>query len=152
MEKYWLMKSEPSTYSIEDLKRDGSTHWDGVRNYQARNYMRSMTLGDKVLFYHSNAPETGVAGVAEVCREAYADFTAQDPTNDHFDPKSTTADPIWEMVDIAYVETFPRVVTLQEIKEAPALRGIVVAQKGSRLSVQPVSEEHFKEIRKMAGA
>jgi predicted RNA-binding protein with PUA-like domain len=151
MSQYWLVKSEPSCYSIDDLARDGKTHWDGVRNYQARNYMRDgMKLKDRVLFYHSNADPMGVVGIAEVCTEAYPDFTALDPTNDHFDPKSTSENPIWMMVDIAFVAKFPRIVTLNEIKDAPELNGIVVAQKGSRLSVQPVSEEHFKTVLKMA--
>lgn len=152
MSNYWLVKSEPSCYSIDDLARDGSTYWDGVRNYQARNYMRDgMKLRDRVLFYHSNADPTGIVGVAEVCREAYPDFTAQDPANDHFDPKSTDANPIWMMVEIAFVAKFPRIVTLQEIKDAFDLDGIVLAQKGSRLSVQPVSEAHFNAILRMGG-
>jgi predicted RNA-binding protein with PUA-like domain len=152
MSKYWLVRSEPSCYSIDDLKRDKKTMWDGVRNYQARNSMRDdMKIGDRVLFYYSNADPTGVVGIAEVCTEAYPDFTAQDPTNDHFDPKSTAENPIWMMVDIAYVSTLPRLVSLQEMKEAPELEGMVVTQKGSRLSVQPVSEEHYKVVCKMGG-
>src|SRR6185437_1538302 len=110
MANYWLVKSEPSCYSIDDLARDGKTMWDGVRNYQARNFMRDgMKKGDRVLFYHSNADPMGVVGVAEVCREAYPDFTAQDPSNDHFDPSSTADNPIWMMVDIAFVAKFPHV-------------------------------------------
>jgi predicted RNA-binding protein with PUA-like domain len=152
MTQYWLIKSEPSCYSIDDLARDGRTMWDGVRNYQARNFMRDgMKIGHKVLFYHSNADPTGIAGVAEVCREAYPDYTAQDPTNDHFDPSSTPANPIWMMVDVSFVAKFPRIVTLQEIKESPELAGIVVAQKGSRLSVQPVSQPHYEAILQMGG-
>jgi predicted RNA-binding protein with PUA-like domain len=142
---YWLMKSEPSVFSIDDLKREGQTCWDGVRNYQARNFMRDqMKLSDRVLFYHSNATPTGVAGIAEIVREAYPDHTAFDPADPHYDPKSDPNAPTWVMVDIGYVATFPRFVTLDEIKAEPGLAGIVVAQKGSRLSVQPVSEEHFK--------
>ena len=142
---YWLMKSEPSVFSIDDLKREGQTCWDGVRNYQARNFMRDqMKLSDRVLFYHSNATPTGVAGIAEIVREAYPDHTAFDPADPHYDPKSDPNAPTWVMVDIGYVATFPSFVTLDEIKAEPGLAGIVVAQKGSRLSVQPVSEEHFK--------
>ena len=151
MAKYWLMKSEPSVFSIDDLAREGKTHWDGVRNFQARNFMRDgMKLGDKVLFYHSNADETGVAGVAEICREAYPDFSAWDPNDSHFDPKTKKDDPTWMMVDIAFVEKFPRIVTLHEMKDAPELTGMTVIQKGSRLSVQSVSKEHFEAVRKMA--
>ncbi|MGO8672395.1 MAG: EVE domain-containing protein [Capsulimonadaceae bacterium] len=151
MTNYWLVKSEPSSYSIDDLERDGSTMWDGIRNYQARNYMRDgMRLGDRVLFYHSNADPTGVAGVAQVCREAYPDHTAQDPENPHFDPSATAQNPIWMMVDLSFEAKFSRTVTLSELKTTADLAGIVVAQKGSRLSVQPVSEEHFKTIVRMA--
>jgi len=151
MSNYWLVKSEPDCYSIDDLQRDGSTHWDGVRNYQARNFMQSMKVGDGVLFYHSNADPMGVVGYAKVSREAYADFTAQDPTNDHFDPKSTSANPIWMMVEIAFAGKLKRIVTLKEIKEDPSVNGMVIAQKGSRLSVTPVSEEHFQSVLKMGG-
>ena len=149
---YWLMKSEPGVYSIDDLKRDGQTCWDGVRNYQARNFMRDgMAVGDRVLFYHSNAEPMGVAGVAEVCRAAYPDHTAWDPADPHYDPASRQESPTWLMVDIAYVATFPRLVSLADIKADPALAGMVVAQKGSRLSVQPVSEEHFRRVCELGG-
>jgi len=152
MAKYWLLKSEETCYSIDDLARDGKTMWDGVRNYQARNYMRDdMKVGDKILYYHSNSALTGVVGIAEIAREAYADHTALDPENDHFDPKSTAENPIWMMVDVGFVSKFPRPVSLQEIKEAIELTGIVVAQKGSRLSVQPVSEEHFHAMCRLGG-
>jgi predicted RNA-binding protein with PUA-like domain len=152
MANYWLVKSEETCYSIDDLARDGKTMWDGVRNYQARNYMRDgMKLGDKVLYYHSNSEIIGVVGVAEVVREAYPDHTALDPLNDHYDPKATAENALWIMVDIGFVSKFPRPVSLQEIKDAPDLAGMVVAQKGSRLSVQPVSEEHFQVVCKMGG-
>ena len=149
---YWLMKSEPGVYSIDDLKREGTTHWDGVRNYQARNFMRDgMRVGDKVLFYHSSATPMGVAGIAEIVREAYPDPTAFDPNDPHYDPKSKPDAPTWLLVDIAYVATFPRLVTLDEIKADPKLVGIIVAQKGSRLSVQPVSEAHFRRVCELGG-
>lgn len=152
MANYWLLKSEESCFSIDKLAEHGKTMWDGVRNYQARNFMRDqMKIGDKILYYHSNSDPTGIVGVAEVCAEAYPDHTAQDPTNDHYDPKSTTDNPIWLMVDVGFVAKFERCVTLQEIKMAAELEGIVVAQKGSRLSVQPVSKEHFDLLCKRGG-
>jgi predicted RNA-binding protein with PUA-like domain len=144
---YWLFKSEPGAYSLDDLKRDGQTCWDGVRNYQVRNFMRdNMAVGDRVLFYHSNAEPTGVVGVAEICRAAYPDHTAWDPSNPHYDPASRQEAPTWLMVDIAYVSAFVRLVSLAEIKADPALAGMMVAQKGSRLSIQPVSEAHFQRV------
>ncbi len=147
MKQYWLMKSEPDVYSIDDLKRDGKTYWDGVRNYQARNFMRDrMKKGDEVLFYHSNAEPSGVAGVAVVCREGYPDFTSWDKKDVHFDPQSTEDKPVWYMVDIRFKQKFSRFVSLDEIKAHPKMKGIMVAQRGSRLSVQPVSQEHFEAL------
>jgi predicted RNA-binding protein with PUA-like domain len=144
---YWLMKSEPNTYSLADLAREGQTCWDGVRNYQARNLMRDeMQVGDLVLFYHSNAAPMGVVGVAQISRAAYPDPTAWDPADPHYDPKSQEDAPVWVMVDIAYVATLPRIVTLAEIKADPELQTVMVAQKGSRLSIQPVSEAHFARV------
>jgi predicted RNA-binding protein with PUA-like domain len=134
--KYWLMKSEPSAYSIDDLKRDGSTAWNGVRNYQARNYMRDeMKAGDQVLFYASSADPSGVTGIAEVSREAY--------------PDNTTKEPGWVMVDIKFVEKFPHIVPLEELKGARGLEEMVVTRKGSRLSVQPVTKKEFDIVVKM---
>ncbi|MBN1543636.1 EVE domain-containing protein [candidate division KSB1 bacterium] len=145
--RFWLMKSEPSVYSIHDLQRDGKTFWDGVRNYQARNFIRDeMKMDDTVLFYHSNADPTGIAGLARVCREAYPDFTALDPKNAHYDPKSTADDPRWFMVDIAYLDTFEPVITLQELRQQKALQDLLVLRRGMRLSVQPVSAEQFDRI------
>lgn len=149
--RFWLMKSEPECYSIDDLARDKTTFWDGVRNYQARNFMRDdMKVGDQVLFYHSNADPTGVAGLAQVAATAYPDHTTLDPKNDHYDPKSTLDEPIWMMVDVAFVEKFEQVVTLAELKSRPELDGMMVIQRGSRLSVQPVEEKHFKQVISMA--
>jgi predicted RNA-binding protein with PUA-like domain len=149
--QYWLMKSEPGDYSIDDLARDGTTHWDGVRNYQARNLMRDdMTVGDRVLFYHSNAKPPGVIGIAEVVRDAYPDHTQFDPDDGHFDPKSNPDDPRWVMVDISFVEKLPRLVGLPELKECPELEEMVLLNR-SRLSVQPVSAEHFDFIVAKAG-
>ncbi|MFW6202500.1 MAG: EVE domain-containing protein [Gemmatimonadota bacterium] len=150
--RHWLMKSEPYVYSIDDLERDGRTHWDGVRNYQARNYMRDeMKVGDLVLFYHSNAKPPGVVGIARVVREAYPDHTAQDPESGYHDPKASPQDPRWFMVDVEFVEKFDEPVTLGRIKETPEL-GEMVLVKRSRLSVQPVESEAFERIVAMGRA
>ena len=150
--KLWLMKSEPDVYSIDDLERDGTEPWEGVRNYQARNFMREMALGDLALFYHSNAKPPGVAGVCRISREAYPDATQFDEKSKYFDAKSKMEDPRWSMVDVAFVEKFDEAVSLQELKDDSALEGMLVTQKGSRLSVQPVAKKHFKRVLKMAGA
>ena len=148
--RYWLMKSEPTSYSIDDLERDGVTPWDGVRNYQARNLMRDeLQVGDLALFYHSSADPTGVAGIAKVCRTGYPDHTAWDRSDHHFDPKSTAEAPIWIMVDVEFVEKFPRVVPLRELKDEPSLEGMMVTRRGMRLSVQPVERTHFEIVRKL---
>lgn len=149
--QYWLMKSEPDAYSIADLERDVTEHWDGIRNYQARNHMRTMNVGDLVLFYHSNAKPPGVVGVAKVCKTAYPDHTAWDPKSKYFDAKSTPDAPRWDMVDLEFIEATPRMVSLEDMKNDPALEGMVVTQR-SRLSVQPVDKEHFKHVLKVAGA
>ena len=146
MTRHWLVKSEPGSYSIEDLRRDGSTFWDGVRNYQARNFMRDdMRPGDPVLFYHSNSEPTGVAGVARVSRAAYPDHTARDPESPYFDPKAGDEDPRWYMVDVEFVEAFPRVVPLDVLRGTPGLEKMPLVNK-SRLSVQPVTPEEFRTI------
>jgi predicted RNA-binding protein with PUA-like domain len=150
MARYWLMKSEPDVYSIDDLKLDGKTHWDGVRNYQARNIMRDkMKKGDWVLFYHSNANPPGVAGIAKVCRESYPDFTSWEPNSHYFDEKSSPDEPRWFMVDIEFVEKLPRLVSLAEIKAEPALKDMVLVNR-SRLSVQPVEKSEFEFILELA--
>jgi predicted RNA-binding protein with PUA-like domain len=151
--QHWLVKSEPDVYSIDDLKRDRRTCWDGVRNYQARNFMRDkMRVGDLVLFYHSGAepPDvTGIAGVAKVVQAGYADATALDPRHPHHDPKSTPDEPIWCMVDVAFVEKFDTPVALATLKATPALKGMLVLQRGQRLSVMPVEREHFEIVRNL---
>ena len=148
--KFWLMKSEPGTYSIDHLQADGRTSWDGVRNYQARNFMRDeMQEGDRVLFYHSNAHPPGVAGVAEVSRGAHPDLTAQDPDSPYHDHAATPDDPRWYMVEIRFVRKLPRLVSLDEMKADPALEGMLVTTR-SRLSVQPVDKVHFDRILEMA--
>lgn len=149
--KYWLMKSEPGTYSIDDLERDGETCWDGVRNYQARNFMRDeMRAGDGVLFYHSNASPPGVVGVAEVVRESYPDPTARDPESHYYDEKATAADPRWFMVDIRFKGKLRRMVPLDELQADAALEDMTVTTR-SRLSVQPVSREHFERVLRLGG-
>ncbi len=146
------MKTEPGEYSIDDLKKDKSTGWDGVRNYQARNFMRDqMRVGDGVFFYHSNAKPgaVGIAGLAKVCKAAYPDDTAWDENDKHFDPKSNSENPIWFRVDVRFVKKCPEVITLQKLKATPGLEKMVVTQKGSRLSVQPVSPDEWELILKM---
>ena len=150
--KLWLMKTEPDVYSIDDLERDGTEPWEGVRNYQARNSMREMAEGDLVIFYHSNAKPPGAAGVCRVSREAYPDDTQFDKNSKYHDPKSKKEDPRWSLVEVAFVEKFAEPVSLQALKDDPALEGMLVTQKGSRLSVQPVDKKHFKRVLKMAGA
>ena len=150
--KFWLMKTEPDVYSIEDLERDGTEPWEGVRNYQARNFMREMAEGDLVIFYHSNAKPPGAAGVCRVSREAYPDDTQFDKNSKYHDPKSKKEDPRWSLVEVAFVEKFAEPISLQALKDDHALEGMLVTQKGSRLSVQPVEKKHFKRVLKMAGA
>lgn len=154
-QNYWLVKSEPDAFSIDDLKSapNSTTHWDGVRNYQARNFMRDqMKIGDPVLYYHSNCDEPGIVGIAEVVKEVYPDFSAWDESSRYFDPKSTSDNPRWFMVDIQWKQTFARTVSLREMKETPALDGMKVIQRGMRLSVQPVEKAHFDHILKMASS
>ncbi len=147
--QYWLIKSEPETYSIDDLKRDGMTSWEGVRNYQARNHMRAMKKGDLILFYHSSTDPTCVAGIATVAAVAHADETQFKKDNDYFDAKATRAKPIWECVDVAFAEKAAQPVPLSDLKGDPELAGMTLLQRGSRLSVQPVSPAHFAHIRSL---
>lgn len=151
MVRYWLMKSEPHVYPFSQLVEDGSTHWDGVRNYQARNMMRDdLKLGDMVLFYHSNTKPPHVAGIARVSREGYPDHTSWDPESKYYDEKSSPDNPRWIMVDIEAVQEIEKV-SLVDIKANPALEGMPLVQKGQRLSVQPVSKEQYEEICRMGG-
>jgi predicted RNA-binding protein with PUA-like domain len=149
---YWLMKSEPDVFSIDDLAAapQQTTCWDGVRNYQARNFMRSMQLGDQVFFYHSNATPSSIVGIAEVVQLAYPDATALDPTDPHYDPKATPQKPIWEMVDLRFVEKFPRPLSLEELRSVESLEEMELLRRGSRLSVQPVTPQQWKTILQLA--
>ena len=145
--RYWLMKSEPDCYSLSDLERDGKDTWAGVRNYQARNFMRDdMKGGDQVLYYHSSCPVPGVVGIAEVVSEPHPDPTQFDSSNEYFDGTSDPLNPRWILVDIGFKCHFKRIVTLNEIKEDSDLSQMRVAQRGNRLSIVPVDEIHFKEV------
>ena len=148
--QYWLMKSESDTYSIDDLERDGSTHWDGVRNYKARNNMQAMKVGDEVLYYHSNAKPPGVVGLARVCREAYPDHFQFDKKSKYFDAKATEEKPRWYMVDIEFVAKAPETVGLPEIKADAKLADMELVRYG-RLSVQSVKKAEFEHVKRMAG-
>ncbi|WP_129125345.1 EVE domain-containing protein [Geomonas oryzae] len=153
MPNYWLFKSEPSSFSLDDLKSrpDATEHWDGVRNFQARNFLRDqIKVGDQVLFYHSNIAEPAVVGLAEVVREGYPDFTAFDPASKYFDPRSNPEKPTWFMVDVRFVRALPRPVTLAELKTIPELSEMALLNR-SRLSVQPVRKEEWDRIMKLAG-
>ena len=147
------MKCEPAAYTIDDLKRDGRTSWEGVRNFQARNFMRDhMQEGDGVLFYASNAEPSGVTGLAEIARAGYPDHHAWKKGHTYYDPASTKDAPIWYMVDIAFVERFPAVVPLETLKAARGLGDMMVTKKGSRLSIQPVSKSEFDIVTRLGRA
>jgi predicted RNA-binding protein with PUA-like domain len=147
---YWLMKVEPSAYTIADLERDGRTGWEGVRNYKARNFLRdALQVGDGVLFYASNADPSGVTGLAEVVRAGYPDPLQFRAGHEYHDPKATLERPIWFAVDIGFVERFPAIVSLADLRATPALRGMWVLKRGMRLSVQPVTKEEFDEVVRM---
>ncbi|HIJ82298.1 MAG TPA: EVE domain-containing protein [Desulfuromonadales bacterium] len=150
---YWLFKTEPGCFSLDDLKnRPGMTEpWDGVRNFQARNFLRdSVSIGDLVLFYHSNIPDPAVVGLAEVVRAGYPDITALNPGSEHFDPKASVDKPIWYMVDVRYVKTLPKIVTLEKIKQNLQLADMPLVKR-SRLSIQPVTEDEWLIILAMGG-
>jgi predicted RNA-binding protein with PUA-like domain len=150
---HWLFKSEPNCFSIDDLKSrpEMTEHWDGVRNFQARGFLRDQVkVGDLVLFYHSNIPEPAIVGIAEVVKAGYPDWTAFDPDSDHFDPRSTPEKPVWYMVDVRFVRKLPRQVTLAELRGIPSLSSMALLNR-SRLSIQPVREEEWREIMRLAG-
>jgi predicted RNA-binding protein with PUA-like domain len=146
---YWLMKSEPVAFSIEDLQAmpEQTEHWDGVRNYQARNMLRDeMKKGDLVFFYHSNCPQPAIVGIMQVVREGYPDFTAFDPNSKHFDPHSDPDKPRWMMVDVQFVRTLKRPIPLSELRQYHELAGMQLLRKGNRLSITPLSEEQWAFI------
>jgi len=152
--RYWLMKTEPGCFSLDDLERSpgGVAAWDGVRNFQARNLLRDqIKVGDGVLFYHSSCAEPAIVGLAAVVRGGYPDHTAQDPRSDHFDPRATPANPRWYMVDVRFLARLPRPLTRSALRGCPALAGMMVLQRGSRLSVQPVSTEEWRAVLALAG-
>ena len=149
---HWLIKSEPDVFSIEDLEKVKQEPWTGVRNYQARNFMwREMNLGELAIFYHSNAKPSGAAGVAEVASEPYPDPTQFDPKSEYFDPKATQDIPRWWLVDFKHVATFKELISLEDMKVDPALSEMLVCQKGTRLSINPVEKKHFNRVMKIAG-
>jgi len=143
---YWLMKSEPDELSIQHLKQLGRARWDGVRNYQARNFMRSMQIGDEFFFYHSSCPEPGIAGIARIAGPVYPDPTALDPDSHYFDAKASAEKNPWSALDVEFVEAFPRVLPLASLREQQALAELALVQRGSRLSVMPVSAEQWQAI------
>ncbi|MDZ4838154.1 MAG: EVE domain-containing protein [Candidatus Melainabacteria bacterium] len=150
---FWLFKSEPSVYSIDDLKRDKSTPWEGVRNYQARNFLRdTVKNGDLVLFYHSNAEPPGVAGIARIVKEGYFDPHAFDPKSKYFDEKSKKDNPAWYLVDVGFVEKFDQVISLPMLKGTKGLEEMMVTKRGARLSIQPVTKAEWDIVLKLAGA
>ena len=151
---YWLFKTEPFKFSIEDLKNSKSktTTWDGIRNYQARNFLRDkVKTGDLVLFYHSRVSPPGVVGVAEITKDAYPDHTAWDSTSDYYDPKASEENPRWLMVDVSHRYDFKNRVSLEDMKNESALEGMLVIKRGQRLSIQPVEEHHFNKVCEMGG-
>lgn len=148
--QYWLMKSEPDVYSIDDLEEDGSTCWEGVRNYKARNNMQAMKKGDEVLYYHSNQSPPGVVGIARVCKEAYPDHYAFVKGHSYYDEKSDPDDPRWYMVDVEFVKKFPEMVSLHDVKDTEALADMELVRY-MRLSVQSVKKEEFERVKKMGG-
>jgi len=148
MTQYWLMKSEPSAFSIDDLMNspNQSTSWDGVRNYQARNYMRQMGLGDKIFFYHSNTKIPGIIGIAEVCKLAHPDLSAQDIKSDYHDPKSTADKPIWDMVDIQFIQKLNQLIPLNILQADQELQDLPLVRRGNRLSIMPLTKSQWTYI------
>ena len=149
--KYWLMKSEPGTYSIQDLKKSGKDLWDGVRNYQARNFMmKDMQVGDEVLFYHSNANPPGMAGLACVSKKAQPDPTAFDPKSKYYDPRSTKENPRWFCVEVKFKYIFKKFISIEKLRREKALSKMLLLKKGQRLSVMPVTKAEYMYILKLS--
>lgn len=149
--KYWLFKTEPDAFGIDDLERDGKAGWDGVRNYQARNFLRQCAVGDEVFIYHSSCKKIGIAGIAKIVRTAYVDNTQFDRHSNGYDIDSTIDNPRWSTLDVQFVKKFPTIIGLSELKNNPALEEMLLVQKGSRLSVMPVKPSEYREILRMAG-
>ena len=148
--QYWLMKSEPDTYSIDDLQSFGVDHWDGIRNYQARNFFRDkMQVGDQAFFYHSNCKEPGIVGTMEIVSKAYPDHTAFDPSEKYFDSKSDPENPRWLMVDVRYIRHLDRMITLGELRQQKQIADMKLLQRGNRLSVLPLSKMEWQYILEM---
>jgi predicted RNA-binding protein with PUA-like domain len=149
--RHWLMKTEPSSYGIDDLKREKTAVWSGVRNYQARNHMwRDMRVGDPVLFYHSSVDPAGIAGLARVASAPHPDMTQFDRKSPYFEPRATKEKPVWWCVDVAFVQKFPRLIPLEELRAVSALAKMELLKRGSRLSVQPATEKEYEAIVKLA--
>lgn len=149
---YWLMKSEPDTYGIDDLEREGTNMWEGCRNYTVRNFFRdSMQIGDKAFFHHSNANPSGIVGTMEIVSEAYPDPTQFDPNSDYYDPASKVDNPRWLLRDVKFLSKFKRVVSLAELKTVPGLEEMLVIRKGQRLSVMPVTDQEWKIVNSLPG-
>ena len=150
---YWLIKSEPTVFSFSDLQRTtgSTTSWEGIRNYQARNFLRAMRLGDRAFYYHSNAEPNAIVGVVEVAREAYPDPTQFDKKSEYYDPRSKREDPLWSMVDVRALEPFARPVTLAELRGTAGLEKMEILRRGSRLSVTPVSAEEWRIVCALGG-
>lgn len=143
---HWLMKSEPDEFSIKDLQKVGEARWDGVRNYQARNFMRAMAVGDAFFFYHSSCPQPGIAGIGRIVEAAYPDPTALDPDSPYYDPKASAEKNPWSALQVAHVHTFPQVIKLDYLKQQAALAEMPLVQKGSRISVMPVTDEQWATV------
>ena len=143
---YWLMKSEPEVYSIDNLKKEGQTLWDGVRNYQARNFMRTMAIGDSVFFYHSNTKIPGIVGLMEVIENNVIDPTQFDPQSDYYDPKSSSENPRWQTVKVKFVRAFPQIISLDQLKQRFGPEELLVVKKGNRLSVMPIATNIAEKI------
>ena len=151
MTQYWLMKTEPTTYSIDHLISEQTTHWEGVRNYQARNFMRdTMKVGDQVLLYHSNCKPPGIVGLGEISSKPYPDHFAWNPDSKYFDPKASPDNPIWQMVDVSFKEKFSDIISLDQLRTYPELADLMVLRKGSRLSIQPVEKKDYDFILSIA--
>lgn len=148
--KYWLMKTEPDVFSIQDLKKNKTTLWEGVRNYQARNYMVSMEVGDAVLFYHSSCEVPGVAGIAVVSKKAVPDPSQFDKKSEYYDAKATKEKPIWHCVEVKFATEFKKIVSLEQIKQDKKLAAMLVIKKGQRLSIQPATEAEFEHIHQLS--